>query len=239
VSPLLRRSASPLEKRLGHRFSAPELLDMALMHRSYANERELGENYERLEFLGDAVLGLVTAEYLYQSRPALPEGELSKLKSQLVSTATLARFAEQLELGAELKLGVGEERSGGRGKASLLADSIEAVFGAVYLDGGVKAARGVIHPMLEAALASPVRLAEADAKTRLQELAQAQGWALPEYRLAAEAGPDHAKLFTVECWLRGEPVGSGEERSKKLAEQKAAAAALAHLASLDLPVGRP
>jgi ribonuclease-3 len=222
-----RRDPTPFEKRLGYRFKRLDLLALALTHRSYANEQGVPEHYERLEFLGDSVLGLVTAEWLYNEHPELPEGELSKLKAQLVSRDTLADHALELELGAELKIGVGEERSGGRSKSSLLADSMEAVFGALFLDGGIEAARSVIQPMLVSTFDERPQLADADAKTQLQEVAQALGWDLPEYRLTGSSGPDHSKTFLVECWLDGKLSGQGEGTSKKVAEQRAAADALA------------
>ena len=228
-----RRPATSLEKSLGHRFKRADLLELALTHRSWANEQGTPEHYERLEFLGDTVLGMITAEWLYQSHPELPEGELSKRKAQLVSRPSLAHHAEKIGLGPALRIGVGENRSGGRTKANLLADSMEAVFGAVYLDGGLDAARSVIVPMLEEAGDEPVQLLAADAKTQLQEVTQALGWDLPEYRLAGTAGPDHSKVFTVECWVGGELAGRGEGPSKKMAEQKAAAEALAQIPSLE------
>lgn len=223
-----RRDLTPFEKVLGYRFKHLDLLDLALIHRSWANERGVPEHYERLEFLGDSVLGLVTSEWLYGQHPELPEGELSKLKAQLVSRDALARYAAEMDLGAYLKIGVGEDRSGGRTKASLLCDSLEAVFGALYLDGGLEVARKAILPMLEAAFAS-VESAASDAKTQLQEVSQALGWDLPEYRLAGSSGPDHSKTFVVECWLAGDLAGRGEGPSKKVAEQRAAADALARL----------
>jgi len=231
-----RRTSTPFEKRLGHRFKNPDLLSLALTHRSWANEQNVPEHYERLEFLGDAVLGLVTAEWLYEHHPELPEGELSKLKAQLVSRTSLAKHAERMELGGELKIGVGEDRSGGRAKASLLADSMEAVFGAVYLDAGMAGARAVVEPMLEEGgeeVHSQLRVA--DSKTHLQEVTQALGWDLPEYRLAHEAGPDHNKIFTVECWVGGQLAGRGEGPSKKSAEQRAASDALEHIPDLQPP----
>lgn len=218
-----------LEKRLGYRFKRLDLLDLALTHRSWANEQGVPEQYERLEFLGDSVLGMITADWLYATRPELPEGDLSKLKSQFVSRQTLARHAEALELGPALKIGVGEERSGGRTKSSLLADSLEAVFGAIFLDGGLEAARRVIIPMLEEGFEERRGRTVTDAKTQLQEVAQALGWELPDYRLTAASGPDHSKVFVVECWLQGELAGTGEGPSKKLAEQMSAADALAKL----------
>jgi ribonuclease-3 len=224
-----RRPTSPFERRLGYRFKRIDLLELALTHRSWANEKGLPEHYERLEFLGDAVLGMIAADWLFQSHPELPEGELSKLKAQLVSGTSLARHAEKLRLGEELRLGVGEERSGGRGKASLLADSLEAIFGAIYLDSGLDASRAVVLPMIEEAAAEKAALQARDAKTQLQEIAQALGWDLPEYRLVDSSGPDHSKVFLVECWLDGECAGRGEGSSKKLAEQRSAAEALARM----------
>jgi ribonuclease-3 len=225
-----RRDPTPLEKRLGYRFKRSDLLELAVTHRSWANERSVPEHYERLEFLGDSVLGLISAEWLYARHPELPEGELSKLKAQLVSRQTLARHAEELELGDSLKIGVGEDRSGGRTKASLLADSLEAVFGAIYLDGGLEPARKAIERMLEAGFEERrAGQTVADSKTQLQEVSQALGWDLPEYRITASTGPDHNKVFVVECWLAGELSGSGEGPSKKVAEQRAAADALTKL----------
>lgn len=226
------RAATPFEKRLGYRFRRPELLELALTHRSFANERGSDEHYERLEFLGDAVLGLASADWLYRRQPHLPEGELSRMKAQVVSRAALARHAQTLDLGSVLRVGVGEERSGGRAKASLLADSLEAVFGAVYLDAGLAAAARVIHRMLAAILepgAGRPPLLGVDAKTRLQEIAQGQGSALPEYRHVAVTGPDHNRVYRVECWLDDRCAGEGQGPSKKGAEQQAAADALARL----------
>jgi len=224
-----RRDPTPLEKRLGYRFKRLDLLELALTHRSWANEQGIPEHYERLEFLGDAVLGVVTAEWLYANHPELPEGELSKHKAQLVNRDTLAQHARYLDLGDSLRIGVGEDRSGGRTKASLLADSMEAVLGALYLDGGLETARRSILPMLENAFMERSRQAVTDAKTQLQEVVQALGWALPEYRVTDSVGPDHDKTFVVECWLAGELGGRGEGPSKKIAEQRAATDALARL----------
>lgn len=218
-----------LQERLGYQFSDPSLLERAVTHRSYANERGLPGHYERMEFLGDAVLGLVTAEWVFQRHPRRPEGQLSRLKSSLVSARSLATYARRIELGACLRVGVGEERSGGRSKASLLADSLEAVFGAVFLDGGLEAARPVIVRFLEALAEEQERRHAQDFKTTLQELTQAQGWDLPEYRVAEESGPDHDKRFRLECYVRGELLGLGEGKSKKVAQQVAARAALARL----------
>lgn len=235
---MLGRAPGPLrslEKRLGHRFSHPVLLEEALTHRSFAFEEGDGSNYERLEFLGDSVLGLVAAQWLYQRFPEYPEGELAKLKSRLVSEPILAPFSRQIGLGERMQLGVGEERSGGRDKASLLADVLEAVIGALFLDGGLRAARKVVVEFLEDAMENEARARPFDAKSALQELAQGRGWELPEYRHVEESGPDHRKTFTVECWVRGRLAGRGRGRSKKLAEQEAASISLESLESVGEP----
>jgi ribonuclease-3 len=204
-------------------------LSAALVHRSWANEQGASEHNERLEFLGDAVLGLFAAEWLFERYPESPEGDLARLKARLVAEPSLARWAGELGVGSRLRLGVGEERSGGREKASLLADALEAIFAAVFLDGGPEAARRVVGRFLEAALAAGE--AEAgDAKTELQELAQARGWPLPEYRIVEEAGPDHDKTFVCEVRVEGREAGRGTGRSKKESQQRAAAAALDRLA---------
>lgn len=233
-----RRPATALEQRLGYRFQDSGLLERALIHRSFANEQGLAESYERLEFLGDAVLGMMTAEWLFERYPGRPEGELSRLKSALVSEGTLAAFSDRLELGEELHLGVGEERTGGRRKASLLADALEAILGALWLDGGAGAARPLVRRLLAAAMEEQERLAEADKKTRLQELLQARGWERPVYEVVAEEGPDHQKRFAVACRVQGEVVGRGKGRTKKLAEQRAAARALERLGGEPAP-GEP
>ncbi len=227
---------SPLEASLGYRFRDRGLLRKALTHRSYSNERGEGDNYERLEFLGDAVLGLVASEWLYERFPEEAEGQLAKWKSVLVSASVLAGYAESVGLGTGLLLGVGEDRSGGRAKQSILADAVESVFGAVYLEGGPEAARRVIVPVLEQAHAARERLLQGDAKTVLQELVQGRGWGLPAYEVVAESGPDHDKSFTIACRVDGEVAGSARGKSKKIAAQGAAAAALDRL---DLVRGEP
>lgn len=219
---------SPLEAALGYTFQDGDLLRIALTHRSYSNERGEKDNYERLEFLGDSVLGLVAARWLYDRYPNQPEGQLAKWKSFLVSAPVLARFGESIELGQELLLGVGEARSGGSAKGSILADAVEAIFGAVYLDGGPEAASAIIEKFLTEALERLSR-PHADPKTRLQEFAQSRGWGLPEYEVVAELGPDHRKCFTVECTVDGRLMGAADGRSKKVAEQGAAAVALERL----------
>lgn len=221
-------SIAELEGRLTYRFEDPDLLKMALTHRSWANEKGEVCHYERAEFLGDAVLDLVVAHWLYERHPDLAEGELSKLKSYLVSETVLAQWARDLDLGSGLRLGVGEERSGGREKPSLLADVMEAVLGAIFLDGGLEAVRQVVGRWLVSDMTDGLdRVPESDAKTTLQELAQSQGLELPVYLHVGEEGPDHDKRFFVECWLGGERISRGSGASKKRAEQNAARAALA------------
>lgn len=219
-----------LQRRLGYTFADPELLAVALTHRSWANEQGMGEQYERVEFLGDAVLDLLVAHWLYVQHPAMAEGELSKLKSHLVSEPVLALWAREMDLGGALRVGIGEDRSGGRNKPSLLADAVEAVLGAIYLDGGLRAAGEVTRHWLDS---SPALVMDdvlvTDAKTTLQELAQSRGQDLPVYQHVSEEGPDHQKHFHVECWVGGERVSVGSGATKKQAEQSAARSALASL----------
>ncbi len=221
--------ARSIEDALDYRFGDPGLLATALTHRSFSNERGEKDNYERLEFLGDAVLGMVASRFLYDRYPREPEGLLAKRKSFLVSAPVLARFGKLIGVGQELRLGVGEARSGGHAKASILADAVEAIFGAVYLDAGLEAVRVIIERFLDDALAERSSVFHTDPKTRLQEQVQARGWALPRYRVVTESGPDHRKRFTVECSVEGEVAGAAEGRSKKLAEQAAAIRALERL----------
>ncbi|HTI26149.1 MAG TPA: ribonuclease III [Kutzneria sp.] len=224
---------TPLLEALGVELD-PELLVLALTHRSYAYENGGLPPNERLEFLGDAVLGLVVTDHLYRRHPDLPEGQLAKLRASVVNMMALAGVARDLGdggLGAHLLLGRGEELTGGRDKASILADGLEAMIGAVYLAHGIDVARGLVHrlfdPLLEAA---PLKGAGLDWKTSLQELTAAQGLGVPEYRVDDE-GPDHRKEFTATVYVGGRGLGSGGGKTKKEAEQKAAAAAYTTLKS--------
>lgn len=219
-----------LQLRLGYSFENAELLVTALTHRSAVYERELVQSYERLEFLGDSVIGLATTEWLFHRYGDLDEGELTRLKSRLVSSDVLAAHAAGLGIGPCLRLGQGEERSGGRHKKSLLADAFEAVLGAVFVDGGFEEARRVMCDLLEgSAVEMDESLPLLEAKNALQEILQARGSALPEYRVRAESGPDHEKSFEVEVRIDGEVRGVGAGSSKKSAEQRAAMDALAAL----------
>ena len=220
-----------LADRLGWRFSDPALLGRAMAHRSWCAEVAGEDSNERLEFLGDAVLGLVVTDHIYRSYPDLPEGELAKVRASVVNSALLAEVAAELDIGGFLLLGKGEDASGGREKPSILADAMEAVFGAVNLDGGWDAAARLVLGLLGE------RVAEAatgpggqDYKTRLQELAARTFDQLPRY-LVSDDGPDHAKRFFAIVLVGGEERGRGEGRSKKQAEQAAARAAWDDLAA--------
>ena len=218
-----------LADRLGHTFDDPELLLRAVTHRSWCAEHPGNASNERLEFLGDAVLGLVVTDHLFRSNPDLAEGDLAKARAQIVSSTTLASVAVEARLGEALRLGRGERRSGGSEKPSILADALEAVIGAVWLDGGMSAAdpvvTGLLADRLTAAVGVPGGL---DFKTRLQEAAAHRGAHGPSYELSEE-GPDHAKRFTATVRLGDRVWGAGSGRSKKEAEQAAAADALDRL----------
>lgn len=229
------RDLSALEARLGYRFREPAILDRALTHRSKAHEDATGSTIdnESMEFLGDAVLGFVMADLLFKDFPQFDEGRKSKIKATLVSTDTLAQRARRIGLGDFLSLGRGEEKTGGRGKHALLADCCEAVIAAIYLDGGMEAARDFVlrewRPDIED-VRSPDFWAR-DCKSSLQELVQAGNAPLPEYTVTAESGPDHRKIFHVEVRVRGEVVGSARGPSKKAAEQEAARQAIDRLSA--------
>jgi ribonuclease-3 len=221
-----------LEARIAYRFMDRSLLAEALTHRSYANEsRERGlPDNERLEFLGDAVLDLVVGHDLFVTHGHADEGELSRLRAELVSAPALARLATDLGLGECLRLGRGEARSGGRHKESLLADSLEAVVGAVFVDAGYPAAAAVAGRLFAPYLHADAAPAGHDFKTRLQELLQARQQPLPDYVLAAAHGPDHQRRYEVEVLIAGTIAGRGTGPTKKRAEQDAARDALDHLA---------
>lgn len=223
----MARSPHPLENKLGYRFKDPAVFQQALTHRSAGPLHN-----ERLEFLGDAVLGLVVSRWLYDKFPEAPEGDLSRLRARLVRKETLAGLARELELGSLLKVGPGEKASGGSRKDSMLADAVEALIGAFYLDGGFAVAEAQVMQLLQSRLG---RLGDAppdtrDPKTRLQELLQAKGQDLPVYAVESMTGKAHARHFRVSCTvaLLGQP-GLGEGSSRRAAEQAAAAAVLESL----------
>jgi ribonuclease-3 len=250
------RDISALEEALDHRFTRPELLQQALTHSSHAREAEsrnggeinLVPDNEQLEFLGDAVLGFVTSQELFQRFPQFSEGELSKMRAYLVSEKHLVRPAKLLQIGRFLRLGHGEEKSGGRSKTTLLVDALEAVVAAIYLDAGLEKARALIlEKVLEPELkriskGSGDVLPVTDFKSALQETAHSLGWTQPAYTLVKERGPEHQKTFTVEARVRtngdeGKPeyAARAEGPTKKQAEQGAARKALEYLRSLDNP----
>ncbi|PWI44276.1 ribonuclease III [Streptomyces sp. ICBB 8177] len=213
-----------LEGRLGYTLE-PALLVRALTHRSFAYENGGLPTNERLEFLGDSVLGLVVTDTLYRAHPDLPEGQLAKLRAAVVNSRALAEVARGLELGSFVRLGRGEEGTGGRNKASILADTLEAVIGAVYLDQGLDAASELVHRLFDPLIEKSSNLgAGLDWKTSLQELTATEGLGVPEY-LVTEAGPDHEKTFTAAARVGGVTYGTGTGRSKKEAEQQAAESA--------------
>jgi ribonuclease-3 len=248
-----------LETTIGYRFHQPELLQLALMHSSRAREMEAAtperrpvRDNEQLEFLGDAVLGFVTSDALYRRFPGFEEGQLSKLRAHLVSGKHLARVAQQLQLGDYLALGRGEERSGGRGKAALLVNALEAMVAALYLDGGLEQARQfvvdkVLEPELEQLRAGTNEgVPLTDYKSSLQEAVYSTGHAQPAYVLVKEEGPDHRKMFTVEARLHRVGAAAAPEfvaqavgPTKKRAEQDAARLALEYLHSLPAPTPEP
>ncbi|HZH44367.1 MAG TPA: ribonuclease III [Lysobacter sp.] len=213
--------------RLGHRFATPALLAQALTHRSAGTPHN-----ERLEFLGDALVNLIVGEALYRRWPQADEGALTRARAELVRESSLAAIARALALGERLTLGPGEMKSGGHRRDSILADALEAVIGAIYLDAGFDACRDVVLPWFAAALEAlpPPHKVGKDAKTRLQEWLQARGWPLPAYTLLSESGEEHAKTFRVACTLaQPELATEGEGSSRRAAEQIAAEAALARL----------
>ena len=216
-----------LEKAIGYQFKNITLLQNARAHSSYANERwhDSLKSNERLEFLGDSILGMVTAEYLYRNFPDRPEGDLTRMRADMVCERSLAVAAERIELGNHLLLGNGEEAGGGRRRDSILADALESVIAACFLDGGMDAARRFIDTFVLTEV--PVKkLRNADYKTALQELVQQKKNQSLSYALVGESGPDHDKKFEVEVSLNGKVVGNGSGSSKKRAEQDAARAAI-------------
>jgi ribonuclease-3 len=225
--------AAKLAERLGHIFADPALFHQALSHRSWCGEQDGVPSNERLEFLGDAVLGLVVADHIYRCFPELSEGDLAKIRSAVVNARVLAESAHELELGGVLLLGKGEEASGGRTKVSILADALEAVIGAVYLDAGWAEARRLVLDLLgeriERAAAEPD---DFDHKSRLQELTVRRGEGPPRYQVEG-SGPDHDRHYAALVFVAGEQRGTGEGSSKTDAEQAAARSAWLELVALE------
>ena len=220
-----------LERKINHSFKNKRLMREALTHSSYANEnRGRGErSNERMEFLGDSVLGMLVARRLFSRFPNMSEGKMTKLRAELVCEQSLLDVAHELELGKYLRFGKGEELSGGRERPSILADAVEAMLAAVYLDSGLEEAAGFVDTYVLRALEKEGASFTTDYKTTLQELVQQKSGRAIEYRMIGESGPDHQKVFVVEALLNGEPLGQGSGRTKKEAEQAAARVALEEL----------
>ena len=222
-----------LEETIGYRFRNRKLLETALTHSSFANERNCSgeESYERLEFLGDSILGHITADFLYRQDPPIPEGRMTRLRAELVCEQSLHRIAQRLELGKYMRLGKGEERTHGRERPSILADMVESILAAMYLDSGSleEPRRFILNELLLPADLGEQHRSE-DYKTALQELVQRKPNQLISYEMLGQSGPDHDKTFVFRVLVNGVPVGEGSGRSKKEAEQMAAREALEHLA---------
>ena len=216
-----------LEEASGYTFLNPRYLEVALTHSSYANENHGHcESNERQEFLGDAVLSIIVSDYLFHNYKHLPEGQLTKMRASLVCEKTLSRFSKELGLGGYLMFGRGEEQMGGRERPSILCDAFEAFLAAIYLDGGMAPARDFVLRFVKPSLDDFEKLSFKDYKTQLQEIIQQNPEEQLTYMLTSETGPDHDKHFVVEVMLNSNPIGRGEGRSKKAAEQMAAKEAL-------------
>mgnify|MGYP000814946540 CR=1 FL=1 len=223
MTEMVRPDTGELESRIGYTFQDRYLLECALTHTSYANEQRIRryEDYERLEFLGDSVLQIVSADYLFHAYADRPEGDLTRIRSSLVSEGALFQFAQEINLGDYLRLGRGEEHCGGRTRPSVVSDAFEALIAALYLDGGMEVAKNFILPFI-----TEGKHAEADYKTRLQEIVQQNPEEKLSYVVEQETGPDHNKHFVVAVRFNSDCVARGEGRSKKMAEQHAAREAL-------------
>ncbi len=223
---MVQKSFEELENRIGYQFKNKALLKQALTHSSFANEQKINkfEDYERLEFLGDAVLELVSSDFLFQEHPQMPEGQLTKMRASMVCEPALAFCAREFGLEEFILLGKGEEMTGGRKKDSIVSDVMEAVIGAIYLDSGMEAAKAHIHKFVLSDLEHKQLFY--DAKTILQERVQRKGEGTLHYELIREEGPDHDKVFVVEARLDEKRIGTGSGRTKKSAEQQAAYEAL-------------
>jgi len=236
-----RRHLSELESRIGHRFNDPGLLDQALTHKSFSHEAGNGTqtvvpHYESLEFLGDSILGFVISDSLYRSDPSLTEGELTKIRAQLVSTSQLATKSLRLGLGKYLRLSRGEEKTGGREKRAILADLFESLVASIYLDSGLEAVRRFIEEQFrpQTELLARGELELRDSKSSLQEELHRRGLPSPQYDVITESGPDHEKTFFIGVSVQGNVLAEGKGRSKKEAESKAAQKAIDQMGQLDM-----
>lgn len=225
----IKEALRELQDKIGYRFKDESLLKQALTHSSFANEQKINKlnNYERLEFLGDAVLELVSSEFLFNENKDMPEGQLTRLRASMVCEPALAYCARDIELGSYILLGKGEEATGGRKRDSITSDVMEAVIGAIFLDGGIENAKEFINHFVLSDLENKILFL--DSKTLLQEEIQKKNTAQLRYELVGETGPDHDKQFSVEAYLDDKLIGSGVGRTKKAAEQQAAYEALMKL----------
>ncbi|MDE6054300.1 MAG: ribonuclease III [Lachnospiraceae bacterium] len=225
----MKEALRELQGKIGYRFRQESLLKQALTHSSFANEQKINKlnNYERLEFLGDAVLELVSSEFLYNENEDMPEGQLTRLRASMVCEPALAYCARDIELNSYILLGKGEESTGGRKRDSIISDVMEAVIGAIFLDGGIENAKKFIYRFVLSDLEDKILFM--DSKTLLQEEIQKNNTAQLRYDLVGETGPDHDKQFRVEAYLDDNLIGSGVGRTKKAAEQQAAYEALKKL----------
>ncbi len=231
----LIRSAPEIESKLGYTFKDRQLLALAFVHRSFVNEnKEVGNHNERLEFLGDSILGMLIADYLYRYLPSTDEGELSVLRSRLVEASSCYDYVQKYELGKYLLLGKGEKMNDGRGRESILADLFEAIIGAIYLDGGLEAAKRFLFKNfsyeIDAILKTPIR----NYKALLQDHCQKNYQQTPTYKVLSEEGPDHSKIFKICVVVNNQEIGYGQGASKKEAQQEAAGDALARYRVIDL-----
>lgn len=229
----MNRDLKELEQKIGYHFQNPKLLEQAMRHSSYVNELHVPkyECNERLEFLGDAVLELISSEFLYKEHPTVPEGKLTKTRASMVCEPSLAFCARDIELGSFLRLGKGEEATGGRNRDSITSDAMEALIGAIYLDSGFTSAKEFIHTFILSDLENKKLFF--DSKTILQEIVQAQNTGTVSYKLLGEEGPDHNKVFYVEVCVGETCFGTGKGRTKKAAEQEAAYQAILRLKKED------
>lgn len=222
-------SIEDFEKILGYNFTNKKLISTALTHSSFANESgKSGDNYERLEFLGDAILEFITSEYIFYKFKNLPEGKLTRIRASLVCEKTLNIFAHKLKIGKFIRLSHGEEKTGGRERASILADSFESIVAAIFLDGGMECAKKIVLRFISNELDQPCEIVK-DYKTKIQEYMQSKKQKEIKYNLISEVGPDHDKKFTMEIEIQGVSMGLGTAGSKKEAEQLAAKSALENI----------
>ncbi|MCB1118701.1 MAG: ribonuclease III [Chlamydiia bacterium] len=230
---ILLQNTSEIENKIGYTFKDKEIMALAFVHRSYANEnKNVNQHNERLEFLGDSILGLLIAEYLYKQLPTTPEGDLSALRSRLVEASSCVNYMQILGIGDHTLLGKGERMNDGRGRESILADLFEAIIAAIYLDGGYEAAKHFLFHNFSDEIDRIIKTPNRNWKADLQDYCQKKYQAIPDYTVLSETGPDHSKQFLIAVVIDGQELGRGSGSSKKEAQQEAAADALAKVSNL-------